>query len=237
MPHRMKSCWRYPFRLVSANQAASAPRSSTTSPRSTCGRVLVRSRTGPCMGTTAAISNLLRFGRPQNPLRSEKKNQDQRRKNEGITVGGERVREQGDQENLAKTENVCAQYGPWNRAESPDDSRDEGFQYRNKAHVVFDATDPRSPQERGNPGKRCAEKERGDDYGVDIDPHQPRRHRVLGGRSHRDAGLGSRHEPGKYDHQGDGGQDRYQVDATDLYLPWQEDLTHQWLRSGKRPWL
>src|SRR5918994_1076600 len=123
MPHRMKSCWRYPFRLVSANQAASAPRSSTTSPRSRCGRVLVRSRTGPCMGTTAVISNLLRLGRPQNPLRSEKKNQDQRLKNEGITVGGERVREQGDQENLAKTEDVCAQYGPWNRAESPDDSR------------------------------------------------------------------------------------------------------------------
>src|SRR4028119_1260357 len=101
MPHRMKSCWRYPLRFASANQAPSAPRSSTTSPKSTCGRVPVRSRTGPCMGTTAAMSDLLRLGRPQDALRPEEKDQDQRRENEGITIGGERVREQGDQEDLA----------------------------------------------------------------------------------------------------------------------------------------
>src|SRR5829696_6213589 len=101
MPQRMKSCWRYPLRFAFANHVASAPRSSTTSPRSTSGRIPVRSRTGPCMGTTAAISNLLRFSRPQNALRPEKKNQDQCRENEGVTIGGERVREEGDQEDLA----------------------------------------------------------------------------------------------------------------------------------------
>src|SRR5215210_2490726 len=166
MPHRMKSCWRYPLSLASANQAASAPRSKTTSPSSSCCRLPVRSRTGPCMGTTAAISNLLRLGRPQNALRPEKQNQDQRRENEGITVGREGVREEGDQEDLAEAENVCTEHSPRDRAESPDDGRHERFQHRDEAHVVLDAADPRSPEERGDPGKRCAEKECDDDHGV-----------------------------------------------------------------------
>src|SRR5215207_10063377 len=121
----MKSCWRYPLRFASANHAASAPRSSTTSPRSTSGRIPVRSRIGSCMGTTAAISNLLRLGRPQNALWPEKKNQDQCRENEGVTIGGERVREEGDQEDLAEAENVRAQHCTRDRAESADDCRHE----------------------------------------------------------------------------------------------------------------
>src|SRR5918997_5056988 len=121
MPHRIKSCWRYPLRFASANQAASAPRSKTTSPRSRCDRFPVLSRTGPRMGTTAAISDLLRLGRPQDALRPEQKDQDQCRENEGIPVGGERVGEQGDQEDLTEAENVCAQHSPRDRAESPDD--------------------------------------------------------------------------------------------------------------------
>src|SRR5215207_4647948 len=155
----MKSCWRYPLRFASANHAASAPRSSTTSPRSTSGRIPVRSRIGSCMGTTAAISNLLRLGRPQNALWPEKKNQDQRRENDGVTIGGQRVREEGEQENLAEAQNVCAQYRTRDRAESPDDGRHKRLEHRDKPHVVFDATDSRSPEERGDAGKRCAEKE------------------------------------------------------------------------------
>src|SRR5215216_8176113 len=123
MPQRMKSCWRYPLRFASANHVASAPRSSTTSPRNTSERIPVRSRTGPCIGTTAAISNLLRLGRPQNALWPEKKNQDQRRENEGVTIGGQRVREEGNQEDLAEAENICAQYRTRDRAESTDDGR------------------------------------------------------------------------------------------------------------------
>ena len=110
------------------------------------------------------------------------------------------------------------------RPEPPDDGRHERLQHRNEAHVVFDATDPRSPEERRDPSQRRTEKKGGDDHRVDIDAHQPRRHHVLGSRPHRDAGPGPRYEPGKHDHQRDSGQDRHQVDTTDLYLTWQEDL-------------
>src|SRR5215217_4482588 len=112
-----------------------------TSPRRTWWRAPTRSRTGLWRELATAISNLLRLGRPKNALRSEEKNQDQRRKNEGVTVRGECVREKGDQEDLAEPKDVGAQNGARNRAESPDDGRHERLQNWNKSHVVFDAAD------------------------------------------------------------------------------------------------